>query len=184
MACLVTRVARMIGTSYRLAMRRLSLGAWAIVAASAHEYLETYVFYEGTLYVDYGYYLWPFVVMGFVMVFAAREFALVGEPPNDAVAPSAGLSDREYIDSIITIAALASRPADIDSILTELRAITARLDTDAVTLTQDDKKRLIAVYSSLENYLIQGQDPLRTFQRDELRRRLNQNFVAMLDGKN
>lgn len=179
-AMLAYRVATTVGASYRRAMSTLALGISLAVFGTLHEYLETYIFYEGTTYVDYGYYLWPFVIMGFVMVIAAREFAVVGESSAIASDPATALSDQEYIDNIVAAAALVSRPADIDPILADLRAITSRLDPGAVVLSADDKKRLLVVYGRLEGYLTDGKDPLRIFTTEQVREQLNPGFTALL----
>lgn len=182
-AVLAYRVARTIGASYRRAMSILALGISLAAFGALHEYLETYVFYEGTVYVDYGYYLWPFVVLGFVMVVAACEFAIVGEISATHSDEAEPLSDHEYIDTIVTVAALASRPADIDPILADLRAVTSRLAPGSVvTLSTDDKKRLLTVYGRLEKYLINGQDPLRVFTVEQVRKRLSTGFARLLKG--
>lgn len=178
-AILTYRVTGVIGESYRHAMKILLASQWVLAFEAWHEYIQTYFMNNGTPYNDYGFYMWPFVVSAFIVVFASEAFARIGTIPGLGT-QTAEFNDREYIDSIITIAALVSQPRDIDEILVGLRAITARLSPNAVTLTSDDKKQLLMVYKKLEDYLTEGQDPLRTFSRDEIRARLNEHFVAAL----
>jgi hypothetical protein len=123
--------------------------------------------------------MWPFMTAAVIMVFAAKEFSLINAEADDGNHP-AELDDSVYIDSVITTAALVSRPQDVDGILTGLRSITARLSADSISLTNEDKNHLVAVYRQLEDYLTHGNDPLRTFTAEQVRSRLNQEFVAVV----
>lgn len=174
-----SKVKRAIGESYSHAMKILLAAQWVLAFEGWHEYIQSYFMNNGTPYNDYGFYMWPFVLTAFIMLFASEAFARITVVPSLAVQTSE-FNDREYIDSIITTAALASQPGDIDEILVGLRGITARLSSDTSPLTAEDKKELLEVYAKLETYLTSGRDPLRTFSRDEIRARLNEHFVAVL----
>jgi hypothetical protein len=70
------------------------------------------------------------------------------------------------LDSIMWLASLVSRPADIDGTLDELRDITA-LHDPAKPFTAEEDAKLTAVYEQLRLYLT-TQEKLRKFTREEL----------------
>jgi hypothetical protein len=178
-AILAYRVSSVIGASYHTAMKIFAFGNGALAFEAFHEYTQSYFMNNGTPYNDYGFYMWPFMTAAVIMVFAAKEFSLINAEADDGNHP-AELDDSVYIDSVITTAALVSRPQDVDGILTGLRSITARLSADSISLTNEDKNHLVAVYRQLEDYLTHGNDPLRTFTAEQVRSRLNQEFVAVV----
>jgi hypothetical protein len=163
-------------------MRSLAVAFGILAFGAAHEYTQTYFMNNGTPYNDYGIYLWPFILAAFAMVRASYAFNLVtslnGQDRN-ASNSSAEIEDNEYIDNIVAVAALASRPEDIDEILKDLRAITARLEPGA-RLTHEDKQCLVAVYRQLETYFVNSGDPLRSFTREQVRSQLDDNFATLL----
>lgn len=82
------------------------------------------------------------------------------------------------LDLVTYTAGLASNPADINSLLDTVREITARLGPGQAP-TAEDEKQLLGVYLELENYLT-TKEPLRSFTRDELRKRIAPTLLARL----
>lgn len=179
---LTHRIQQVIGAAYRTATSRLLLALSALSVAGAHEYVTTYFMNNGTPYNDYGFYLLPFVLAAFCMLVAAHSFsadrlsrtATAKAPDNEAV------PDNEYIDSILTVAELASRPQDIEPIVDELRQVTAHVGPGNA-LASEDKQRLLAAYQRLEEFYTSGQDPLRTYTHQELRDMISSRFARLLD---
>jgi hypothetical protein len=80
------------------------------------------------------------------------------------------------IDVLIYMAGLASNTKDIDPIMDGVRKVTARSNG---TLTAADTAQLVQVYAQLEIYLVKD-EPLRQFNRDELRNMLGERFDPQL----
>lgn len=81
------------------------------------------------------------------------------------------------IDAIVYMATLVSRPADIDPLLDQLRAITATLPADR-RLTPIQNEALHKLYAQLEEYLI-TKEPLLKFSRESLRAKLEHKFGTL-----
>jgi hypothetical protein len=181
---LTRHIAQSIGTSYQQAMRWLNITLAAMSLGAAHEYISTYFADTNINYIEYGIYLWPFLLTGFLLVKAAYEFSLLTAAPaeegSEAIAPQA--TDHDYIDSITTLAGLASNPKAIDILLDDVRLISSRLSPEH-PLTAADKQRLLTVYRQLEEYFVSGKDPVRAFTQAELRKQLSRGFVAQLGSK-
>jgi hypothetical protein len=180
-AALITRrIIHSIGKEYQVAMRRLELAFVVLVLACAHECVTSLFVAIGDDFVDFGIFMWPFVVGGALLVFAGQAFSQVGayNKQTESVTSAKDLHDSDYLDSITGIASLASRPEDIDPILDEMRKITASLEP-GTSLRPDDKKALVNVYTQVEQYLIRN-DPLRNFTIEELRQHSQPAFVSLL----
>ncbi|HKU18994.1 MAG TPA: hypothetical protein VJP80_07050 [Candidatus Saccharimonadales bacterium] len=177
---LMFRITKVIGQAYHGAMRLLSIALAALAFAAAHEIVSTFAFPSGTTpYEIYGIYLWPSVLTGILFVRASRAFSVLIAPQEAAAqhGTSAPATDRDYIDSIIAVAGLASRPDAIDPMLDTMRVITSRGDNAA--LTPSDKQQLVGTYNKLEAYLMRD-DPLRTFTKQELRSQIAPAFRSLL----
>jgi len=87
----------------------------------------------------------------------------------------ASLSEaKTALDMVTGVASLVSNPADIDAILDDVRSVTSRLQPGEVPSLEDDSV-LLGVYLRLEEYLT-TRDPVRTFTKEELRKRLENNM--------
>jgi hypothetical protein len=93
--------------------------------------------------------------------------------------PQSLSSAKTILDVVIGAASLASQPQEIDPILANVRAITARL-RPGQPVSQRDGLTLLRVYLEIEQYLT-TRETLRSFTRDELRRRLDANLRASLE---
>ncbi|HLZ14666.1 MAG TPA: hypothetical protein VKQ34_01600 [Candidatus Saccharimonadales bacterium] len=176
------RIMRSMGAAYRRAMRWLAITFVGLSVGALHEYFTTYLGDTNNRYAEYGIYLWPFVVTGVLILRAAYEFSLLTREPTIEANQAMPISDHTYIGSITTLANLASNPQAIDAQLEDVRIISARLAANE-PLTTNDKTQLLTIYNRIEAYFISGSDPVRTFNKDELRKRLNPDFVALLDTK-
>lgn len=178
-AVLMYQVSHAIGSSYRRAMAWLTVSLGAFSISAWHEAISTLWFNNGSTYTDYGYYLIPWTISGLVTLYASYQFRLITMVAHSEELPSRELTDSDYIDSIITVAGLVSRPEEIDPILDDMRLITAAHSADQ-PLTSSDKQTLLGVYKRLETYLT-TQDPLRTVPRDELLDRVTPPFRQVLE---
>jgi hypothetical protein len=75
------------------------------------------------------------------------------------------------LDMVTRTASLASNPDEIDPLLDDVRAITARLDAGQMP-TSTDAHTLFTVYLKLESYLT-NHETLRIFTPQQLRARLS-----------
>ena len=153
----------------------LSLSAW-------HEYTINYFMNNDTWYVSHGVSFIPFIISGIVIVRAGYAFSLVGtsipvipvkSAPEEPVA-------NPYVTSLESIAALVSKTSVASPILQTVEATStqaAASPTDASI-----KIRAVADYKKLENYLIHD-EPLRTFNKEELRSKLDPKMRAAVEGK-
>jgi hypothetical protein len=180
-AILLFKVLRVIGTYYQQAMRWLFINLIALSLGAWHEAINTLWFNNGSTYTDYGYYLIPWVVNGFISLFAAYQFRSLTAFGAVEDVPVAAATDRDYIDSIVSVAGLASRRQDVDPILDDLRGVTASLKP-GMSLSADDKQRLMDTYKRLELYL-QQKDPARTFSSDEILSQATPAFRRLVNGK-
>jgi hypothetical protein len=183
-ALVAQKISGMIGEDYQTSMLRLKVALFALTLSGVHEYSTSFYVHNGQWFVDTGTYLWPFVITGFLLVWAGYAFRLqavkgIQEAPKPMTSPIP--VDGDYLNSITAVADLASRPQDIDLVLDEVRQITSSL-SPGQTLTFKDKKRLITVYNRLEQYLLKN-DPLRNFTKAELHMRVSPAFRAILESR-
>jgi hypothetical protein len=82
------------------------------------------------------------------------------------------------VEVVVEIAGLASDTRAIDPIIDPIRAITATQDAGAELSSQETAK-VVAAYLKLEDYLV-TKEPLRTFDRDNLRGHLPTRFQQLL----
>jgi hypothetical protein len=180
---LAKKIVKEIGAAYKNVMKWQVLFLFVLLGSATHEAVTTLFLTLGDPYEDYGIYLWPFVVAGFFILKASYEFRLltsvvVLDKASATVMEKPG--DRDYIDSILAIENLASRPKDIEPQLDEMRLVTSEIKTN-VPLSESGKVRLMNVYSQIEAYLINN-DPLRKFDQVELRMHVTPRFRALLAG--
>ncbi|HRJ06492.1 MAG TPA: hypothetical protein PK096_02270 [Candidatus Saccharibacteria bacterium] len=85
---------------------------------------------------------------------------------------------KNVLDLVTYTASLASNPTEVDSLIDQVRKVTA---THAAqnTLSPAEEATLIHVYLGLERYLT-TRDPIRTYTKDELRGRLNPDLLTKL----
>ncbi|HSX42761.1 MAG TPA: hypothetical protein VLF59_01610 [Candidatus Saccharimonadales bacterium] len=178
-AFLMHKVSRSIGLSYRRPMSWLTVSLGAFSISAWHEAISTLWFNNGSTYTDYGFYLIPWTVSGLITLYASYQFRLITMVARSDEIPLTHATDRDYIDSIITVAGLVSQPEAIEPILDDLRLITATRQSDR-SLTSIEKRTLLTVYSRLEAYLTE-KDPLRTVTRDELLSRVTPPFRQVLE---
>jgi hypothetical protein len=176
---LILKIWRVIGAEYRKPMRWLLWALGALVVSGSHEYVTSYFLSENDWYVYWGASLWPFIIAGFLFLRAGYAFiAGYGESAQTSGAAE-GDKSRGYIDGIILVANLASRPPDIDAALDGLRKVTSRLAPGA-GLSEEQYAQLVAVYLNLEHYLT-TLDPLRNFTKEQLRTRITPAFRARVE---
>lgn len=177
---LVRKVIGVIGRSYQRAMSWQAAALGMMVFGGAHECVTSYFLTEGDWYIYAGVSMWPFVIAGCLFVGAGYQMGLMRfAADQDDSPPSAPTQDaRAFIDSILGVASLASRPNDIDSILDGLRGVTAAM-RPGEALSEAQIRILVDVYMQLERYLTTA-DPLRVFTREELEARLAPDVRAYL----
>ncbi len=184
-AMLANNVRRRLGSSYNRASWWLFVALTALAASAWHEYIINFFMNTDSWYVAHGLSLLPFLASGFALLHAGYMFYLLSTPgvlpapliPVTEAPPQA--TDRDYIESITLLASLASRPEAIDSLLDTLRVITADLPPGQ-PLRDAEKARLLATYRKIEDYLVLY-DPLRSYNRAELRLKLSPAFRILLE---
>jgi hypothetical protein len=179
-ALLARKITRAIGEHYHSSMRWLEIAFWSLSAAAAHEYTTTFYFNNGDAFTDYGWYVWPFVAAGILLVRASYAFLALTAQDIAVKTPAQPkeADDRDYIDSIVSVAGLASRPEEVDLILDDLRKITI-MQKPGESLSGEQERQLVNVYDRLERYL-SGRDPLRSFSKEEVRQHVTPAFRAVI----
>lgn len=82
------------------------------------------------------------------------------------------------LDMVIHAASLVSNPSGIDPLLDQVRAMTAELSSGE-HVSKVDEQRLVNIYLRIEDYLV-TEEPLRVFQKDELRESLAPELLQIL----
>ncbi len=179
-AILAQGIERTIGENYRPAIRSLKIAIGGFAFACLHEYVLTFFVPSTSWYVGFGLYLWPFILASLLLADAGRKLYLLSADTTETadVGENRVASDSDYIDSITTVAQLASRPQEVDTYLDGLRRITASYQPGNA-LSEADKQQLLGAYRNLEEYLAHN-DPLRVFTADEVRRHATPAFRALL----
>lgn len=83
------------------------------------------------------------------------------------------------LDLAKTAAGFASNQSDIEYLLYEIRQISSSSSSGAL-LTQADEAALFNIYLRIEHYLMTA-DPIRTFNKDELRGKASRGLRARLE---
>jgi hypothetical protein len=181
---LLRRTIMRIGPLYQPVMRSLLIALAALALSGWHEYFIDYFLGNPDWYISHGLSFIPFIISGVLMVWAGYRLCVfytggdAADNDSTATAVSTTVNDAEYTNAITYAASLASHPLDIDFILDDLRLVTSNLERDQA-LSPDDKRRLINVYLKVELFLIYH-DPLRNFNRDEIRSKFSPGLQAEL----
>jgi len=176
-ALLAWKIRRNIGPRYSTALRWQTMAFVAFVLGAIHEIVTTWFLTTGDWYEDYGVYLWGFIASAVLFLRASYEFRLLTAHQDNAVVATA-TTDRDYIDSLVAVANLASNPRAIDPIMDDMRVITSSLPQDGA-LSGSQRSQLVTVYRKLEEYLTH-RDPLRTYTQDEVREQVKPGFMLVL----
>lgn len=170
-ALLARKLVDRIGPFYQDAMRWLASSLTALTVAAWHEVAINYFMNNDSWYVAHGMSFWPFVVSGLLILRAGYAFTLLGkEVPYIPVerAPSDTI-DVAYAASLASVAGLVS---DKENPLAK--------EAQAAAVGLKSEQHIVEYYDKLEAYLMHN-DPLRTFERSELRNRLAPGFRAIIN---
>lgn len=176
-ALLAHQIKKVIGPRYNNAIRWQTWAFVAFTLGAIHEIVTTWYLTTGDWYEDYGVYLWGFIGAAVLFLRASYEFRLLTAREDNAGTATV-TTDRDYIDSLIAVANLASNPRAIDPIMDDMRVITSSLPKDGL-LSGSQKSQLVTVYRKLEDYLM-CQDPLRTYAQNEVREQVKPGFMLVL----
>lgn len=171
-AIILWRIRTVIGPLYSGAVTWLAIAMSLTVASGVVELLYSLLSpYSLTWYTKYALNSLPSLFPVLVALIAGSVFKGIAER---RLSPSAG-----YIDVIVYMESLASSPTALDPEMDQLRLITARLTPGADKLSDKDINALIKLYLKIEHYLITS-EPLRKFNREELRALLPEHFAIHL----
>lgn len=81
------------------------------------------------------------------------------------------------IDIVVSLAELASKPQEIDTVAEELRYITAALPSYDAKLGDEQQEKLGLLYLKIEDYLVNS-DPVRQYKQHELREMIDLRFSS------
>jgi hypothetical protein len=180
---LTWRTAHDVGQVYQRSLKALAIAFFVFGLSGMIEMVGTLLVGNEHPYQAYGISFLPFALAGLFFVWASAEFNQLTVAPTVANASVEqeiiSIADKDYIESIASVASLASRPEAVESLTDDLRAITASL-APGVSLTDVQKKKLVDTYFRLEAYLIQN-DPLRTYTKEEVREQVSAGFSAVLN---
>ncbi|HSX34187.1 MAG TPA: hypothetical protein VLF62_00910 [Candidatus Saccharimonadales bacterium] len=177
-ALLARKIGKNIGPSYGPALRWQAWAFFAFTLGAIHEIVTTWFLQAGDWYEDYGVYLWGFIAAAALFLRASYEFRLLTARGEVSDAAPAATTDRDYLESLITVASLASSPRAIDPIMDDMRFITSSLPKGG-QLSAPQKSQLVSAYRKLEEYLTH-QDPLRTYTQEEVREQVSPGFMLVL----
>ncbi len=161
-----------LSPAYSIAMKRLGIALAVLAFACLHEVVaRTLAFDVISWYTSYNLSVWGFVAVAVLMLWAALAFRAVTEQYSSLD------ENASELDTVIHTAELASIPAEIEGTMNKVRKMTASRSSSE--LTEADKHTLVDVYGELESYLI-NKDPLRKFNREDLRNTLPAGFRKLL----
>jgi len=166
------RIKNTIISSYHGAMAWLALALAATTFAILHEIVFRDTNLSSSSYSIHGFVLWPYLLAAILFMKAGQVFkeATFKKLPEQAT----------YVDAVTYAAALVTDVRAIDITLDKLRQITANVKPgETPNLTADDKKTLLGVYRTIEDYLV-TKEPLRQVTRQALRARLPADIQADL----
>jgi hypothetical protein len=165
------RIRHAIGPVYKQSMLWIALALGALAFTAFDEALKPYLL--TTQYVLGQYSLFAFMLTGILFLTAglavkktAREFVKLPANPS-------------YVDVVVGLAQLVSKPTDVDAEMDKARAITAKEQE----LSASDKATLLGVYRYLEDYLV-TKEPLHAYTKEGLRNNLPDDFLRDLNGAN
>ena len=181
-ALVMRKILKNIGESYKKAMRWLLAGLVILVIGGWHQYGVVFFFNNESWYTAYGVSFWPLIIGGLVFLRAGYAFNMlhIGPSTRERSMESIGeITDKDYVDSILAAAQLASQLKDIDPVLDELRQVTA-IQKPGVPMSDESKQRLIVLYQQIEVYLLH-KDPLRDFTLQQVRDQIRPAFRNILE---
>jgi hypothetical protein len=164
-------IRRTIGEIYKPAMLWTILALGALAFVGLHEIVAK-GYFPLSSYVANSFSLWPYLLAGVLFLKAGLEFRAAGQQyiklPENA----------SYIDIVIGVADMVSRPVEVDEALAKVRAITVQQDSSK-PLSEPDKTTLVDAYKILEGYLT-TREPVRVFTVEGLRNGLPDEFLQRL----
>lgn len=159
---------RASGHLYTKALYWFFLAQLGEVVAGLHALLAYFTLGSDSQYVNGAYLFVPQLLSGIAMLRASYLFnaagSLAANPGHEVPRHGDGAT---LVDVVVCVAQLASNPASIDSLLDDVRLVTAALD-DTQQLTPQQEEILLGVYKSLEHYLV-TEEPVRKFTPAEIR---------------
>jgi hypothetical protein len=168
------RIRQAIGPVYKNAITWIILALGAVAFTAFHEIITKIYFYDLT-YVINNLSVWPFLLVGLLLLRAGIAFKETG---RSFVRLSAHPT---YIEVITGTAQLASKPAAIDAELDKVRRLTAQHEPGK-DLSPAEKDVLLGVYEHIEHHLT-TEESLHTFTEQGLRNNLPADFVRDLEAR-
>ena len=167
---IATAIKNTINTSYKQAMGWLAVALGVMTLVTLHEVVLKATDLITTWYSANGIDLIGFLLVGLLFMKAGQALkkATFQKLPGNA----------PYVDAVVYTAGLVSNMKAIDTTLDDLRIVTASIKSGD-TLTADQKKTLIKVYRSVEEYLV-TKEPLLNLTKASLRARLTAEFQEEL----
>jgi hypothetical protein len=165
---LARHIKKGLGKAYHSAMGWLVIALGIYIFVGIHGALTATFANPAGGYIDYS--LWTFDIFGIALLIAAISF---NELSRERLSANASFTDVIYYTS-----QLISDPKEIDVHLDKFRLVTSRLTSDQ-QLSSQDKKTLVDVYLTIEDYLT-TKEPIRKLSRDDIRQRLPESFLSAL----
>ncbi len=125
--------------------------------------------YENPYYANRLYTI-PAILGDLCLLFAGYCFAAIGRPKLS----SKDAAKVTSMDVILHVANMASDRTKIDSYLDDMRVVTANLKPGE-TPNDEDQRKLRQTYLKIEDFLVNN-DPLRSFNKDDLRAEITRHF--------
>jgi len=169
-AIVALQIRSAIGPIYRTPLTWTSLTLFLVSFSAFHEFI-TKVYFPTSAYTANSWGLWPYLVTSAMLLVTSMRYMQANH--EDVAIPE----NANYLDIVTSLAAMASKPQDVDKILDTVRTITT--SRSAQQLTADDKNALIHVYLQLEDYLV-TKEPLHKFTTVSLRDSLPSAFLKEL----
>lgn len=172
-AILARKIVGRMGPLYYKAMRWLFIALLVLTASAWHEYAISFFTNNDSWYVAYGLSFVPFIIAGLLIMRAGYEFALIGTTlPVIPLHEAPSQIDTSYAASLNSIALLVSNIQVSRQFTGQSTEVvqTEQLITSPQTPTT--KANFVMRYRKLEHYLMHD-EPLRTFERNELREKLS-----------
>lgn len=160
-----------MNSAYRSAMNWLALSLAMLGFAVLQEVVFKGTDLIDTPYVSYSLNFVPFLLAGLLFLKAGHGF--------QAATRSRLADNATFIDAVIYASQQVSNPVAIDSVLDDLRIVTASMQK-GTKLTQDKIDVLMRVYLQIEAYL-ESKEPIRNITATGLRARMTPEFLAALD---
>ena len=164
------RVRNAVGPVYHRPFAWTTLALSMVGITAFHEFI-TKAFFTISRYAAADWSLWPYLAVGILLLITGMVYMEANR--EDIALPT----DASYIDIVTSVAAMVTKPQDVDKMLDMVRSITA--SRTAEQLTGEDKSALMDVYIELENYLV-SKEPLHKFTTVALRDSLPEPFLSDL----